>query len=480
MKQMEIYAYNTHYEIHNYVLQSVPKLEREFQSWDDINYKTLDKFYYDEEGRTLYIPRGYDSLKLETLVGRPVNIIRNSNDKKKASYTISPPRNAIQKEAVRFLVGIEEYEKMAGESQLVLSLPTGEGKTYCAIAACAMLGYRAMIIVGTDDLRKQWKQKIREYTRLPANSICTVSGQDTINRLLRMRENKIQNYAFYITTHVTLRNYMKSAGFHKLNPLFEKLGIGIKIIDEAHTEYLNIFRIDYATNVWKTFYLTATFEQSEEKEDRMFQRAFQKVFKLVKKSSTRKHHICIGAVFTTKANSVEKISVIGRKGIDKYRYIEYEMGRRNIFVAYEKLLRMFIESMKIEGKILVLTPKQESCDRFKEFTDTIFPHYNTCVHYSGNKVDELAPYGIIFATQQMLGTGNDIQGLRVIINMVPIRSRRNLIQMVGRLREYAPNKDTYMVYLADKSIPSAASMYRDWKKLMNPIAKKIIAVEMET
>lgn len=479
MDTLQVYAFNTHYEIHHYKRKDIPKLERDFQIWDDITHKNLDKFYYNEKAQILYLPRGYDSVKLETLTGRPVEIIRRANERKKATYTVSPPRNAIQKEAVRFLAGLEEYEGMVGESQLVLNLPTGEGKTYCTIAACSILGYKAMIIVGTDDLRKQWKRNILEYTNLPANAICPISGQETISRLLRMREKRIQNFAFYITTHVTLRNYMTNEGFDKLNPFFEKLGVGIKVIDEAHTEYLNIFRLDYATNVWKTFYLTATFEQSDAREDRMFQRAFQKVFKLTKQSTARKHQICIGATFTTKANAVEKLSVMGRKGIDKYRYITYEMGKGTIFTAYEKLLRMFLVSMQLEGKILVLTPKKESCDRFKEFTETIFPHYATCVHYSGNKVEDFSKYGIIFATEQILGVGSDIHGLRAVINMVPMRSRRNLIQIVGRLREYASDKDTYMVYLADKSIPPAASMYRDWRKLMEPLAKKFIPVELE-
>ena len=145
--------------------------------------------------------------------------------------------------------------------------------------------------------------------------------------------------------------------------------------------------------------------------------------------------------------------------------------------VYQYFINLFIEKQKLEGKILVLSPKKESCDILKEYTEKLLPEYNTCVHYSGNKVDNFYPYGIIFATSKMLGTGNDIDGLRVIINMEPIRSPRNALQVFGRLREYSYDKDTYYVEIIDKSIPSVSSMYRDRKKLLGDLSKKFIQVE---
>ena len=52
--------------------------------------------------------------------------------------------------------------------------------------------------------------------------------------------------------------------------IFIKLGIGIKIVDEAHLQYENTFSIDYSVNVKKNFYLTATFEQSDSKTNAVF------------------------------------------------------------------------------------------------------------------------------------------------------------------------------------------------------------------
>lgn len=472
------YAFNTRYELHNYDLGDLPKLEKEFSLWDDLYHRQLPRYYYDEERRVLFIPRGYDYLKLEAYIGKPLVYKKECNARKKISFPIlTPPRNDAQKEAVRFLSGFEEYKRMAGESQQVLSLPTGEGKTYCTIAACSLLNTPVMVIVGTDDLRKQWKEKIIEYTRLPESSICLISGRPIIEKLLKYKEKTLGNHVVYITTHTTLRSYMAATGFYNLNPFFEKLGIGVKIIDEAHLQYHNTLMIDYATNVWKTFYLTATFNQSERFEDALFQRAFNKVFKLQVAQTVRKHVIYVGLLFSSKASATEKIALKGKKGFDKHRYISFEIGRGAILKPYQYILDLFINKMKLEGKILVLSPKKESCDYFKRVADEMLPGYATCVHYSGNKVDSFSPYGIIFATSSMLGTGDDIIGLRAIINLEPIRSQRNTLQVWGRLRMYAEDKDTYYVEIVDKSIPSVTSMFRDRRKLLADSCKQYIEVD---
>ena len=479
MNKLDIYAYNSRFEIHNYELGDLPQLEKTFSVWEDITHCSLPKYHYDEDNRILYIPRGYDYYKLEVMVGKSVVYKKESNEKKKVNFTINtPPRENVQKESVRFLAGLEEYSRMRGESQLVLSLPPGTGKTYCAIAACSLLQTKTMVIVSTDDLRNQWKEKIKEYTNLPKSSICIIKGPKEMQELGKIKESKLKNHVFYITTHSTLRSYMNTHGFYSLNPLFEKLGIGIKIVDEAHLQYLNILKIDYATNVWKTFYLTATFGQSEKIEDILFQNAFNKVFKLYKKSSSRKHVIYIAGLFSSRANAIEKESVKGRKGLDKCRYISYELEKGDILKAYEYFIDLLIRKKMIEGKTLVLSSKKESCDILKEFTEQLLPSYSSCVHYSGNKVDDFGPYGIIFATSKMLGTGNDISGLRAIINLEPIRSPRNTLQIFGRLREYSSDKDTYYIELVDKSIPPVASMYRDRVNLLKNLCKQFIPVKL--
>ena len=58
------------------------------------------------------------------------------------------------------------------------------------------------------------------------------------------------------------------------------LRVGIKIYDESHLYFDNTMMIDNFSDVWKTYYLTATPMRSDREEDRIYQRCYEKVPKL--------------------------------------------------------------------------------------------------------------------------------------------------------------------------------------------------------
>lgn len=72
---------------------------------------------------------------------------------------------------------------------------------------------------------------------------------------------------------------------------------------------------------------------------------------------------------------------------------------------------------------------------------------------------------IICSTIKSCGTGVDIKGLRCIINAEPFSSHITANQLAGRLREYAPDKDTYFFDLIDIAFPSCENQYKS--KLTN-------------
>lgn len=481
---MRLYAYATRYEIHDYELGDIPKLERDMSVYDKNNFLPGTfhydpKYRYDEESQILYVPRGYNLQKIEGHVGKSVVYKNNYNPASKVSFSMSkPPWSDTQKESVRFLTAMDEYNKMARESQQVLALPTGAGKTYCAIAASSILEMKTIVVVGTDDLRRQWYREILDSTNLSPSAVYMISGVKSIHRLYKMASRKLAGHAFYITTHSSLRPYMDPDSEIKLNDIFIKLGIGIKIVDEAHLQYENTFSIDYSVNVKKNFYLTATFEQSDSKTNAVFQKAFYDVYKLQISPNSRKHVVWIRAHYSSHANAIERKSIIGSRGTNKFKYIEYEMSKPHLTQVFKAILTLLIDRMRVEGKILVVSPKKESCDYFKDVLAELYPKYKACVHYTGNKVDTFEPYGVIFATYSMLGTGNDISGLRVIINLEPIGSKRNTVQLVGRLREYAEDKDTYFIEPVDMSLSNIVYMAGKREDALKNIVKDIKDVEL--
>ena len=342
----KIYAYNTHYEIMDYELGEFPQLERDLSIWDDVYHRAEPKFYYDGERKVMYVPRGYDPNILAEHFKTFIDFINEPTERKKATFTVRLfPRNSAQKEAVRFLSGKNEYSHMHNDSQQVLCMPPGEGKTYCTISALSLLGYRSMIIVHTVDLRKQWTESFQNYADIPKNYIKELTSVAEIEKLTNPKNKRSLNGAVtFVVVHDTLKNYMKKYGVLALRELFDYLGIGVKVIDEAHIEYSSTLMIDYATNVWKTIYLSATFARSDPGDNKVFQKSFNMIHKLkIEDEKKRRHVIYMPYIYKTCPSAVSRESVRGIKGFDKYRYSDYEFSTDKFIDIIRKILILFIQ-----------------------------------------------------------------------------------------------------------------------------------------
>lgn len=471
----KIYGYNTHYEIMNYSLGDCEKLEKSLSLWDNIMHKHEPKFYYDEDRRILYVPRGYDPNLLQEYFKTFIDFKNCQTKRKKVIFSMwSPPRNSAQKEAVRFLAGKNEYSHMINDGQQVLSMPPGEGKTYCTISALSLLGYRSIIIVNTVDLRNQWKEKFLQYTKIPSNYIVDLDSMSKISKIKKRRHLEV---IVFLVTHDILRNYMKEYGNSSLYELFDLLQIGVKVIDEAHLEYGSTLMLDYMTNVWKTIYLSATFARSDQDENKVFQRSFNMIHKLkIESSKKRRHVIYIPYIFRTKPSQAIRETVRGLKGFDRYAYTSYEFSCDKFVEVLRNVLDLFINK-GVEGKIVILSSKKESCEQSLSLVKKLYPGYSSCAHYTGNKLENFKEYGIICATPKMLGTAQDIPGLRIVINLEPARSTVNAAQVVGRLREYSEDKDTYYIELVDKAFSNVFDMYKTRLKFLSSIVKQILTID---
>ena len=75
---------------------------------------------------------------------------------------------------------------------------------------------------------------------------------------------------------------------------------------------------------------------------------------------------------------------------------------------------------------------------------------------------------IIVTTIKSIGTGSDIKKLRTLIIAEPHSSKTISNQLIGRLREYSPDKDTFVYELVDSGFQLLLNMvarrYRTMKE----------------
>lgn len=474
---MKITAYQTHYEIEDYDIGDCYELEKQFKIFDDVNFTEDFYYHYDDRARVLYIPRGFDKTKLESLLRVPVVDAGICNPHLRTVFNMKlGPRYQVQKESIRFLLGKDEYKYTGKASQLVLSLPGGVGKTYCMVAALSYLCMKFIVIVHNAEIREQWRARLLQYTNIPDSAIVTLTSTKALYKLKDDNKEK-RKHSCYLVTHRLLNNYAKEYGFTALNELFIGLGIGVKVVDEAHKEFKEILEIDYATNVRKSYYLSATFGKSEYKENMIFQKSFNQVYKLSKTSDeigVERTTFYIASFFKSGISQIENMSMKIRYKFSVQRYFNIEMEYGVIFNQVNKWLEWIYVTKQITGKTFILSPKKESCDVCYNIAKELFPDKKCCVHYTGSKVDSLSEYDIICATSKMLGTGLDLDDLRCIINLEPIGSAVNIDQIIHRLMRGNSSESTYFIDVVDKSVPHTITMYTRRLKTVKKYVKNII------
>ena len=125
---------------------------------------------------------------------------------------------------------------------------------------------------------------------------------------------------------------------------------------------------------------------------------------------------------------------------------------------------------------MIISPKIESVELIaSEVRKTTNKSVGT-VH-SKNSLDENHESfncDIISSTIKSIGEGDDIKGLRVLINLEPIASRLLADQLRGRLREYSKDEDTYMFYPIDTSIKESTEFLKRIMPVMKKKCKEII------
>ena len=266
--------------INNYELGDCPKLESVFSIWDPTYFLSRPKgIDYDEENKILYLPRGIDISWVERTLNESAVLDTNYD-----SFNIFEfvgikymPKDERQREALLFMTAEGQYKSNIHNSQLSVNLNTGAGKTYCSIATIAYLSIRSIIITQSVDWLKQWKNRILEYTDMKPGDIYFIEGSGSILRLLSKTPEELEQIKILLVTHNTLKSYGDTAGWYAVGELFKYLQIGLKFYDESHLNFDNMCKIDFYTNTYRTYYVTATPARSNKDENNIFRLYFKNV-----------------------------------------------------------------------------------------------------------------------------------------------------------------------------------------------------------
>jgi superfamily II DNA or RNA helicase len=460
--------------INNYNLGDSPRLENFFSIYDKLRHTRFPKAcYYDEKNKRMYLPRGIDVYFIEGLFGCNAHLISKCDPYR----TVEPirikhlPRDDVQKEAIRFILGKDEYSYTKAKSQLSVNLNPGAGKTYLSIAMASYTSLLTMMITSSLDWIDQWKKRILQYTDIKRDEIYIISGSGSIARLLNGM-NDITKYKFILASHDTIKSYGDKHGWHKVGELFIILGIAIKIYDEAHLNFDNICKIDFFTNTMKTLYLTATPARSDERENIIYQTSFKNVPAIDlfdEEEDPRSEYI--GISYNSHPTAFDINGCKNPYGFDRNNYTNYVVTKPEFY----KLIYILMEiSRKKNGKTLIYIGTTSAINIVYNWMEYYFPEYRgqIGVFHSlipKNQKQEQLNKRIILSTTKSCGAAIDIAGLALTIVLAePFKSEVTARQSLGRTRD----RNTFYIEAVDRGFLSIKNYYKAKQPVFSKYATK--------
>lgn len=465
---------NSCIKIQDYSLGECPDLERNFMVWNPLTHR-LDilGMYHDENENCLYIPRGIDIWKIKKYLKEKYHTTEVPNEYDSIDNILIryQPRDEEQKEALRFMCGVGDYADNLQQPQLSVNLPTGKGKTYCSIATVAYLKVKSIVITASVTLLNQWKENIKEYTNLSDKDIMMISGSSMMNMILNDKSQRARNSSIFLVTHGTIRSYCETYGWDKLNLIFKALGIGIKIIDEAHKNFANMLMLDFYTNVFRTYYVTATPKRSDYKEDRIYQLSIKNVPNIDLFDENNDPHTDYIAIKWNSRPSAMQISACKNMyGLDRNKYVNYVVHQPNFYKMLYIVMDMVI---KCKGRVLFYIGTNDALLHVYKWMGENYPEFigdigiYTSIMTKEQKLIEKEKK-LLLSTTKSAGEGEHIEGLKMTIILAePFKSEVLARQSLGRTRD----DNTLYVELVDMGFVYLKKFYYAKLPIFNKYAK---------
>ena len=327
--------------------------------------------------------------------------------------------------------------------------------TFCVAYASAKLCEKTIVITPNEGIKQQWIKTYKSMMGMRSDQLMNIAGSAIIEGLM---QGEIDPADVYFVNHQTLRSYLTSNSGYMLRKFFQKIKVGIKVYDESHMEFGNILLVDFFSNTKRTWYLTATFDRTDKSESKCFKQAFSSVSNFGYEESREiapKHVIYHVVNVNSHPDQKNRAKLMGFPGFTSNKYGQYAIFDDPNQTVYNAILQILEKCKNMEGKILIFLPLIDAVDDVVKRLKKDIKNKSVAAYHSKigkAEKEDAEKKDIIVSTIKSCGTGRDIKGLRCVISAEPVASKVVTEQTIGRLRPYAPGKDTYFFDIIDRGV----------------------------
>lgn len=431
------------------------KDRREFR----FHISQLDDFYY--HCRNYSVNKKYITIRQHELF-EPTRINLYYHDPR-------IPRN-YQKPVIEYIVS-------EGNSK-VIELDPGKGKTFIALKAIDILKVRTFFCIKSKYIDK-WIEDAHEAFDLQKEDLMVVRGSSSLVQLLRLAKEGMLNAKIILCSNTTfgifLKEYEAMGEYiteHKWpclpHEMWELLGIGLNIVDEAH-EFLHFnYKMRLYTNVAKTLDLSGTLISN----DAFVKRILETLHPLENRffEKERIPHANAQAIFYDIFN-VQKRAKYINPTINAYSHSRFEksiMSNNKLLNGYLDMIfdiieRDFIDVRKEGQKMAVYFATKKMCTLAHHELEKRHKHISVRRYIGEDDYEATRKGDLIITTLKSMGTAIDVPGLVRLLMTDSLGSLQGNIQVLGRLRPIKdyPDQDPVFTYLVCKSIDKQMNYHRE-------------------
>lgn len=342
-----------------------------------------------------------------------------------------------------------------GETQYIIDLIGGKGKTLTSLFIASELNVPTLIIAKSTDLIKQWVDGLLNKSDLTIHDIYQLKGAGSINYV----ESMNYTHPIYIATHATIRSIISNYGYVVFNKMLRKMGVGLKIIDEFDTEFKNIMDIDLNSAIRYNMYLTATVYKNNSSEDKVFQNAFKSVKRIGGDmfKHEKPNRRCEWVKIKSHPSPEDRNMVYNYKEqqFNNYRYCDYLFHRKRNTVLIPMItpyIEDFRDNSKKEATCVIYCEKKEACSIMAEILITHFNISSKDIGIINSDIDEYnkkenLKKKYICSTAKSMGRGTDITSTSLGINLEQYAGESIFEQQVYRLGRIGADEGLYVNFV---------------------------------
>jgi hypothetical protein len=376
-----------------------------------------------------------------------------------------------------------------------VDLQTGRGKTLVSLASLSKLGCKALVMVPPKYFGI-WKEALLNTYKDVEQRFVTISGSAELQKLIdRGLEDDLDDidviimsavtYRAYIDTYERLGSQIHTVGYNVPPPRFhEVIKVGCQINDEIQEDPGLVFRIDMYTNVAKQIYLSATPYTGNAYVTKMID------VMLPPETACRlpNYDVYINVMGILYSEPKVKPKDYLTPFKNTYNHARYEtvmMKDPKRLDLYFKMVKRLIEGLYVKDrlpkqKMLLLCATVAFIERLVTYLKKEFPDLEIGGHVSGSPYAKLLTNDLTVSTIKSSGTGVDIPNLREALLLQATDSKKDNVQILGRLRKLRdfPDVTPRLACLVCNNIPHHTRYWVNKKehfagKTLNMVMRRI-------